>query len=103
MERVQHHGSIEDRANPLLCIRYHNHSKNKRGEVPTSWKSWKGSNIVQAYKIMLIHCWVLSTIMIPRTREEKFLHCGSAERVLYCGNIEECADPLLSIKNYNDF
>ena len=31
---------------------------------------------MEAWTIVLICCWVLRTIMIPRTREKKFLHCG---------------------------
>ncbi|KAF3974108.1 hypothetical protein CMV_002534 [Castanea mollissima] len=41
--------------------------------------------------------------MIPRTREEKFLHRGSVERILRCGSIEGCADLLLGIKYHNRF
>ena len=41
--------------------------------------------------------------MIPRTREEKFLHRGSVRRVLCRGSIEEYADPSLVIKHNNDF
>ena len=33
--------------------------------------------------------------MTPRTREKKFLHCESLERVLYCGSIKDCVDLLL--------
>ena len=40
---------------------------------------WKGSYTVEAWTIMLIRCLVLSTIMTPRTREEKFLHHVSVE------------------------
>ena len=40
--------------------------------------------------------------MIPRTGEEKFLHRESVGRLLYNGSIEDCADPLLGIKHYND-
>ena len=40
--------------------------------------------------------------MTPKTREEKFLHCGSVERVLYCGSMDDYADPLLGIKHHND-
>ena len=40
--------------------------------------------------------------MIPRKRKEKFLHCGSVERVLRLGSIEDCANPLLGIKHHND-
>ena len=39
--------------------------------------------------------------MIPRTREEKFLHRGSVERVLHLGSIEDCVDLLLGIKHHN--
>ena len=73
MEKFLHHGSVE------------------------------GSYTVEAWKILLIHCWVSSTIMIPRTREEKFLHRGSVERVLHRGSIEDCVDPLLGIEHHNDF
>ena len=40
--------------------------------------------------------------MTPRTREEKFLHCGSVERVLYQGSMDDYADPLLGIEHHND-
>ena len=40
--------------------------------------------------------------MIPRTRNEKFLNRGSAERVLYHRSVDDCADPLLGIKYHND-
>ena len=40
--------------------------------------------------------------MTPRTREEKFLHHGSVEKILYRGSIEDCADLLLGIKHHND-
>ena len=33
---------------------------------------------------------------------EKFLHCGSVERVRCCGSMDDCADPLLGIKHHND-
>ena len=51
---------------------------------------------------MLIRCWVSSTIMIPRTIEEKFLHYGSVERVLYHGSMDDCADSLFGIEHQND-
>ena len=63
---------------------------------------WKGSYTVEAWVIVLIRCWVSSTIMTPRTREEKFLHHESVERVLYLGSIEDYANPLSGIKHYND-
>ena len=53
-------------------------------------------------KIVLICCWVSSIIMIPRTREEKFLHYGNVVRVQSHGSIEDCADPLSGIKHHND-
>ena len=73
-----------------------------------AWRSsytvevWKGSYIVKAWTIVLIRCWVSSTIMTPRTREEKFLHRRSVERDVHCGSIEDCANPLLGIKHHND-
>ena len=44
---------------------------------------------VEAHKIILLRCWVSSTIMIPRTSEEKFQHHGCVERVLRYGSIED--------------
>nr|POE61486.1 hypothetical protein CFP56_61610 [Quercus suber] len=41
--------------------------------------------------------------MTPRTREEKFLHCGNVGKVLHCGSIEDYADPLLGIEHHNRF
>ena len=39
VESVLYHGSINDFANPLLCIEHHNDScTGKRGEVLTPWK-----------------------------------------------------------------
>ena len=52
--------------------------------------------------IVLICCWLSSTIISPRTKEEKFLHRGSVERVQCHGSIEDCVDSLLGIKHYND-
>ena len=40
--------------------------------------------------------------MIPRIREEKFLHRGSVEKVLHRGSIEDCVDLLFGIKHHND-
>ena len=40
--------------------------------------------------------------MIPRRREEKFLHRGSVERVLHYRSIEDCANPLSGFKDYNE-
>ena len=52
---------------------------------------------------MLIHCWVLSTIMVPTPcNVEKFLHHGSMERVLYRGSMDDYADSLLGIEHHND-
>ena len=64
MERVLHHGSIKDCADPLLGIKHHNDS-----HALVAWRSsytvevWKGSYTVEALKIVLICCWVLSTII----------------------------------------
>ena len=40
--------------------------------------------------------------MILGTRDEKFLHRGSAERVLHLGSMDDCANPLLGIEHHND-
>ena len=40
--------------------------------------------------------------MITTTREEKFLHRGSAERVLHYRGVEYCADSLLGFKDHNE-
>ena len=62
---------------------------------------WKGSDTIEAKKIVLIHRWVSRTTMIPR-KWEKYLHRGNVERVQHCGSKEDCADPLLGIKDDND-
>ena len=49
----------------------------------------KGSYAVEAHKIILLRCWVSSTIMIPKTREDKFQQRGSVDRVLHHESIEE--------------
>jgi len=41
VEKDLHHGSVEDYADPLLDIKDHKDSSNKRGEVPTPWKCGK--------------------------------------------------------------
>ena len=40
--------------------------------------------------------------MIPRTRDEKFLHHRSTGRVLHHGSIHDCANLLLGIEHHND-
>lgn len=45
VERVLHHGSIEDYADPLMCMKHHNDSWNKRGKDPTPWKYGKGPTL----------------------------------------------------------
>ena len=40
--------------------------------------------------------------MIPRTKEEKFQHNRSVERVHHRGSIEDYFDPLLGIKHHNE-
>ena len=57
---------------------------------------------MEAKKIVLIYCWVSSTITIPRTREVKFQHRGSVEKVLYRRSVDDCANPLLGIKLHNN-
>ena len=53
--------------------------------------------------ILLIRCYVLSTIMIPTPGSVgKFQHRGSVERVLHCGSVEDCAYTLLGIEHHND-
>ena len=58
---------------------------------------------MEASKIVSIYCWVSITIMIPRTREEMFLYCGSVESVLHRRIIEDCVDLLLGINYQIDF
>ena len=57
---------------------------------------------MEAKNIVLIHCWVSSTIMTPRRKDEKFLNCGSVESFLYCGSIEDYADLVSGIKHNID-
>ena len=57
---------------------------------------------MEVKKIVLICCWVSSTIMIPRGKDEKFQHCGSVESYLHRGSIRYCADPLLVTKQNID-
>ena len=40
--------------------------------------------------------------MIPGTRDEKCLHHGRAERVLYHGSMDNCVDPLFGTEHHND-
>ena len=60
------HGRMDDCADLLLGIEHHNDSY-----AVVVWGSsyivevQKGSYNVEAWTIVLIHCWVLSTIMIP--------------------------------------
>ena len=85
VERVLHHGGIENCAYPLLSIEHYNESY-----------------AMEARTIMLIRYWVSSTIMILRTRDEKCLHNGSAESVLYNGSMDDFVNSLLCIKHHND-
>ena len=103
MDSVQYRGSKDDWTDPLLGIEHHNDSY-----AVEAWRSsytmvvWRGSSTVEAGTTMLILYWVLSTIMILRTRDVKFLHRGSAENVLYHVSMDDCAGPLLGIKHHND-
>ena len=100
VERVLYCGSIDNYADPLLGIKHHNNSQNKRGEVSKPWKCGKGPTLWKHKG--LIRCWVSSTIIIPRIRGERFLHRGSVERVLHRGSIEDYVDLLLGIKHHNN-
>ena len=63
----------------------------------------KMSYTKEAWTILLIRCYVLSTIMIPTLGSvEKFLHRGSVEKVLHRRRVEDCAYPLLGIEQHND-
>ena len=58
---------------------------------------------------MFLHCGSVEKV-IHRGRVEdcayslldKFLHCGSVERVLCRGSMDYCADPFFGIKHHND-
>ena len=101
--RVLHRGSIEDSAYTLLGIVHHNDSYIvKRWRSSHTVSEWKRSYAMETWTIMLIRCWVSSTIMILGIREEKFLHHGSAERVLYRRSMDDCANPLFGIKHHKD-
>ena len=66
VEKVLHHGGVEDCAYRLLGIEHHNDSFTLE-----AWRSsyivevWKGSYALEAWTIVLIHFWVSSTIRIP--------------------------------------
>ena len=85
VEKVLHHGREEDSAYPLLSIEHYNESY-----------------AMETRTIMLIRYWVLSTIMILRTRDEKCLHHGSVESVLHEGSMDNFANPLLCNDHHND-
>ena len=65
-ERVLYRGSMDDYADPLLGIKHHNASY-----VMVGWRNSytvevrKGSYTMEAWTIVLIRCWVSSTIMFP--------------------------------------
>ena len=63
---------------------------------------WKGSYVMETQKIVQIRCWVSTSTMIPRAREEKLLHQGSVEMVQHHRSIKDCDDPFLGIKHQND-
>ena len=58
---------------------------------------WKRSYAVEEQQIVQIHCWVTTTKKISRIGGEKFLHCGTEDKVLRGGSVNDCADPLLGI------
>ena len=103
VERVLHRGSIEDCTYLSLGIKNHNDSyAGKKWRSSYTGEVWKGSYTAEPSTIILIHYWVSCTIIIPGTRVEKFLHRGIAERVLYRGSMDDCANPLLGIEHHND-
>ena len=55
MQRVLHRGSIEDCADPLLGI---NHRNDSYAVV-----AWRTSYTMEAKNIVLIRCWVSSTVI----------------------------------------
>ena len=57
---------------------------------------------MEAAKIVLICCTVLSTQMIPRIREKKLPYRGSVEMVQHLRSIKDYADLFLGIKHQND-
>ena len=60
------------------------------------------SYIVEAWKIVRIRCYVSSTTMISRIKEEKFLKSESVERVLRRGSKEDWANSFLGINHHDD-
>ena len=57
---------------------------------------------MEASKIVLIYCTVLSTQTIPKIREKKLPHRGSVEMVQHLRSIKDYADLFLGIKHQND-
>ena len=104
VERVLHCGSMDNYAYSLLGIEHHNDSY-----VVEMWGSSytvemrKGSYTVEAWTIVLIRCWVSSTIMFHMSwKRGEFLHHGSVGRVLHLGSMDNYTDPLLGIEHRND-
>ena len=64
VERVPYLGSMDNYADPLLGIKLHNDSY-----AVVVWRSsytvqmWKGSYTLEAWTVVLICCWVSSTII----------------------------------------
>ena len=63
---------------------------------------WKGSYVMETQNIVQIRCWVSTSTMIPKTREEKVLHRGGVEMVQHRRSKKDYADPFLGIKYQND-
>nr|POF09732.1 hypothetical protein CFP56_21371 [Quercus suber] len=90
VERVLYSGSMDDCANPLLGIKHHNDSY-----PVVVWRSsytmevWKRSYIVEAWTIVLIRCWVSSTIIDSWNKR------GEVPTLWKCGDVAfERADKL---------
>ena len=65
VEKVLHCGSMDDCADLLFGIEHHNRLLEQERRSFNTVEVWKWSYAMEAWTIVLICCWVLSTIMIP--------------------------------------
>ena len=65
-------------------------------------KCGKCPTLSKRRRLCLSFIWISSTIVIPRTREEKFLLGRNVEKVKHRRSIKDCANPSLGIKHPND-
>ena len=63
VERVLYRGSMDDCTGPLLGIKHHNRLLEQKRRSSYTVEVWKGSYTVEAWMIVLICCWVSSTII----------------------------------------